>query len=424
MARAKILVVEDEKIVALEIQTRLRSLGYKVPITVFTGKEAIRQADTMHPDLVLMDIKLRGDMDGIEAAEHIKTMGIPVIFLTAFVDDKTLQRAKITEPYGYLLKPFEERELHSTIEIALHRSKLVKEIREQKTWLSTILRSIGDAVIVTDPRGCITFMNPVAESLTGWKQKSAIDEPVSKIFHVISDQTQKQIVAPVKDVLQKGIALAQANHSTLITKSNQKISIDYSGAPCRDEDGRIIGAVLTFSDISERRKKEDALKNSEERFRELFTNMSNGVAVYEVVGDGKDYIFRNFNRAAEKIDKIRKKDVLNKSIHAVFPNVEETGLLEVFKRVWENGKAEHYPIMQYTDDRISGWRENDVFKLPSGEIVAIYSDVTVRVLAEERLRESEQKFRSVVETSTDIVFRLSNTGLIEYLSPRVKELYG
>lgn len=110
MACAKILVVEDEKIVALEIQTRLRSLGYTVPITVFTGKEAVRQADTMHPDLVLMDIKLRGDMDGIEAAEHIKTMGIPVIFLTAFVDNKTLQRAKITEPYGYLLKPFEERE--------------------------------------------------------------------------------------------------------------------------------------------------------------------------------------------------------------------------------------------------------------------------------------------------------------------------
>jgi two-component system sensor histidine kinase/response regulator len=550
MNQPKILVVEDEKIVALEIQTMLRSLGYAVPTTVFTGKEAIQEAKALHPDLVLMDIKLRGDMDGIETAEHIKFMGIPVIFLTAYADEKTLQRAKITEPFGYLLKPFEERELYSTIEMALHKSKLEKEIREQRNWLSTILRSIGDAVIVTDSRGCITFMNPVAELLTGWKLESNMGESFHKVFHVITENSKKKIIDSVKGVLEEGISFAQANHSILITQTHGEIPIDYSGAPCRDEDGTIIGAVLTFNDITERKKKEDALKNSEERlrilfecapdayymvdlkgnfidgnslaekmvgykrgeligksifklnllskdqlpeaaallsksvmgkatgpdeltltrkdgskvdieirtfpvkiegqtrvlgisrdvserklseealrisevrFRELFNNMSNGVAVYEVIDDGNDYIFRDFNEAAEKIDKIRKKDVLNKNVRKIFPGIEETGLLEVFKKVWKTGKTEHFPVMKYSDDRISGWRENDVFKLPSGEIVAVYSDVTERVLAEEGLRESEQKFRSVVETSADLIFRLSNTGVIDYVSPRVKDLYG
>ena len=130
MPEIHVLVVEDESIVALDIQNMLGSLGYEVPVVVSSGEAAIEKAAETHPDLVLMDIRLKGDMDGIEAAEQIRgRFNIPVVYLTAYADDETLQRAKITEPYGYILKPFGERELHTAIEIALHKHKLERELQ-------------------------------------------------------------------------------------------------------------------------------------------------------------------------------------------------------------------------------------------------------------------------------------------------------
>ena len=120
MSQAKILIAEDTRIVALDIQSRLRDWGYAVPAVVSSAEDAIREAAETRPDLVLMDIKLKGEMDGIEAAAHIKAQfGIPVIYLTAYLDKDTLQRASDTEPLGYVTKPFEERELCTTIEMAL-----------------------------------------------------------------------------------------------------------------------------------------------------------------------------------------------------------------------------------------------------------------------------------------------------------------
>jgi len=122
MAGERILVVEDERVVAKDIEKRLKNLGYVVIANVTSGAEAIRNVAEMQPDLVLMDIRLKGEMDGIEAAEHIRNnFDIPVIYLTAFADEDTLQRAKVTEPFGYILKPFDERDLHAAIEVALRR---------------------------------------------------------------------------------------------------------------------------------------------------------------------------------------------------------------------------------------------------------------------------------------------------------------
>src|SRR4030095_1208615 len=141
----------------------LRALGYEVTDLVASGEEAQRQAETTRPDLILMDITLRGTLDGFETAENIrKSLGIPVVFLTAHADETTLLRAKLTEPFGYIMKPFVERELHTTIEIALHRHALETELKRLKQWFATMLMSIGDAVIATDQTGRITFMNPIA----------------------------------------------------------------------------------------------------------------------------------------------------------------------------------------------------------------------------------------------------------------------
>ncbi|MFH1434732.1 MAG: response regulator, partial [Pseudomonadota bacterium] len=125
MAEAKILVVEDDAVVAKDICGSLENLGYGVPALVSSGEDAVAKAGELRPDLVLMDIRLKKGMDGIEAAETIRSScNIPIVYLTAYSDDDTLRRAKATQPYGYILKPFEERELHTIIEIALFKHRM------------------------------------------------------------------------------------------------------------------------------------------------------------------------------------------------------------------------------------------------------------------------------------------------------------
>jgi CheY-like chemotaxis protein len=168
MAKAQILIVEDDWIVAEDIQTSLKKLGFSVSAIVPSGEEALKKAKEDNPDLVLMDIMLEGEMNGTEAAEQMRALfNIPVVYLTAYADEDMVERAKVTEPFGYVIKPFEDRELKTAIEIALYKHKMEKQLKESKEWLSTTLKSIGDAVIATDKKGNVTFMNPAAESLTG-----------------------------------------------------------------------------------------------------------------------------------------------------------------------------------------------------------------------------------------------------------------
>jgi len=260
MANAQIMIVEDEGIIAKDIQNTLESLGYAVPAIASSGEEAIKKAAETLPDLVLMDIVLEGHMDGVEAAERIRDrLDIPVVYLTAYADNKTLQRAKITEPYGYILKPFSERELYTTIEMALYKHKMEKKLRESQQWLVTTLKSIGDAVIATDAGGFITFMNPVAEALTGWNQEDAAGKPLKKLFNIINEETGKQAEDPATRVLREGVVVGLANHTVLVARDGTKYPIDDSGAPIRDDKGNITGVVLVFRDITEKRNMEEAL---------------------------------------------------------------------------------------------------------------------------------------------------------------------
>ncbi|HEY5313207.1 MAG TPA: response regulator [Pirellulales bacterium] len=256
----KILVVEDENIVAKDIRRTLQGLGYEVPETVATGEEALERAERLRPDLVLMDIALRGAMDGIEAADRIrKRWETPVIYLTAHADPGTLRRAKITEPFGYVLKPFEERDLHTTIEMALYKHSMEKQLRESQRWLYVTLNSIGDAVIATDLEGRTVFINPVAQQLTGWNATEAVGRPMAEIFRIVNEYSREPVENPVTKVLRDGVIVGLANHTLLIARDGRERAIDDSGAPIQDAHGQILGAVLVFRDITERRQLERTL---------------------------------------------------------------------------------------------------------------------------------------------------------------------
>lgn len=268
MAKTKILVVEDEGLVARSIQSMLINLGYDTVEIASSGKSAIQKAKEIKPDLILMDIKLRGEMDGIEAAKKIgENLNTPVVYLTAYADKKTLQRAKVTEPFGYLLKPFEERDLHSTIEIALYKYNMERELRESKEWFSTTLNSIGDAVIATDKEGSITFMNSVAEALTGWKQEEALGKNLKdRVRIILTDEAYSQKKNKGK-ISGEGRSIYYVDQAMLINKGNQEIPVDYSDAPIRDEQGGVLGSVLVFRDVTERKQAQEELQQSFTKLR-------------------------------------------------------------------------------------------------------------------------------------------------------------
>ncbi len=182
--------------------------------------------------------------------------------------------------------------------------------------------------------------------------------------------------------------------------------------------------IINVRDITDGKLAQEALGNSEQRFKELFENMRICAAIYEAVGDGADFIFRDFNRSAEKTEQINRQDVIGKSLEQVFPGARETGFIDVLRRVWRTGAAEQYPATLYRDGRLEGWRENYVYKLASGEIVAIYDDLTEQKQVETAARESEERFRALFDRSLECMYLYDFKGRFLDANQAVLDLLG
>lgn len=238
-----ILVVEDERITAEDIKSGLECSGYNVIDMVASGKEAIESAGKLQPDLVLMDIKLKGKMDGIEAAGQIKLKyDIPVIYLTAYSDEYTLTRAKATEHSGFVMKdetglikkPFEESELHSAIATTLYRHKMEKN---HDNLVSAMLKHYNEAVIATNSEGLVKLMNSSAENLTGFKLDKVVGKKVSTVFGPLKTFESFNLTL-MKEHLQ------QNEH--ILVSNGQEIKVKCDLNSIADNDGQINGFILVF----------------------------------------------------------------------------------------------------------------------------------------------------------------------------------
>jgi len=192
----------------------------------------------------------------------------------------------------------------------------------------------------------------------------------------------------------------------------------------RTAEGQPLRVVGTQTDITDRKSVEEELRESDERYRDLVNFSKNGVAIYEAAADGEDFIIKDFNRAAESIDTVKKDDIIGKSIFHVFPGIKEFGLFEVLQRVWRTGVPERYPSTHYHDERISGWRDNYVYRLSSGEIVAIYNDVTESKQAEESLQKSEALLKEAQAVAHIGHWELDPATMIPAWSEEIFHIFG
>ena len=266
MNTARILVVEDEAIIAADLSDRLTGLGYLVVATVPSGDRALQVVSQEKPDIVLMDIFLQGNMTGIEAADTIRKLyEVPVVYVTSHADSGTLHSATQTEPFGYVLKPFDLRELQVAIHIALYRHQVESKLRKIERWLATTLQSIGDGVIATDQDGFITLLNPVAEKLTGWRQSEALGCEFNAVFQAIDVATGQPVEDLVQRALHHGFSVGLEEHICIQKKSGLQTPIDDSIAPIRNETGEVSGVVVVFRDCTERKLAEGALRKLNEQ---------------------------------------------------------------------------------------------------------------------------------------------------------------
>ncbi len=253
-SKPKILVVEDEQITALEIKTSLNKLGYDAPVSVMSGEEAVAKAEEIRPDLVLMDIHLKGKMDGVEAAKKIqKTLNLPIIYLTANTDDRTLQRAKIAEPYGYVLKPFEMRELHSNIEMALYRHKMEIALRESEQKYRSIFESFLDLYYQTNMEGIILNVSPSCKAISGWKPEEVIGRRVLDLFP--ERERGEQLI---EELLREGSI--HDFEIKLHCKDGRKLDVSVNSRIICEKPRKLHHIEGTVRDISDRKRAENELQ--------------------------------------------------------------------------------------------------------------------------------------------------------------------
>lgn len=273
---SRILVVEDDAIIGADIQRTLQRLGYDVPAMVDNAEDALRSVRTDPPDLVLMDIQLRGAEDGVEATTQIRRASdVPVVYLTAHSDEATLARARATGPHGYVIKPFNERDLRTAIEVAIGKHEIERQLSERERWFSTTLRSLGDAVIATDPSERITFMNTVAQQLTGFTGNSALGRPLREVLRLV-DIAGTTVKSPVAEALHSGFAAALPFDTQLIDRHGVSRDIDDAATPIVDDRGALLGGVIVFRDVTDQKRLERRLETAQ-RVASLCT-MAAGIA--------------------------------------------------------------------------------------------------------------------------------------------------
>jgi PAS domain S-box-containing protein len=322
MGETKILVVEDEAITGMDIRRSLIEMGYAVIGIATTGELAVRKAGELHPDLILMDIMLAGKMNGIEAAEQIRQeYRIPVVYLSAYSDDTFLAKAKVTEPFGYILKPFRELELKTTIEMALYKNAIEHALRISEETTRVLLNATQDIVFLADTSGSLLAIN---ESLATKTKKSLHELTGSNISELVT----AGILSPHMAGWNINIAGKAPLHFEEEFKGEW---FDTSVYPVINNEGTAVLYAVYIRNISNSKKIEELARHNEEFFRSLIEGTSDIIVILN-----KDGTIRHESPSINTALGYAPADLVNKSIFSILPDSEVAAVQQLFANVLEN----------------------------------------------------------------------------------------
>lgn len=459
---SRILIVEDEFILAQDIKNRLTALNYDVIGLCSNGDDALKKAYDEHPDLVLMDIKLEGNKDGIETAAQIqKEMDIPVVFLSAYADKETVKRARISEPMGYLIKPCEEKELETTIEMALYKHHVTHRMRENEKWLATTLGHVADGVIRTDADKRILLLNPSAANMTGWSEKDAKSKKLDDILKIIDEETGEKIEDPVY----KRLGVVDETRFLMKSITGKTTPVDFSSTSVKDENGNVTGLVIVLHDITERRRSEQAierrlklekaldevasylLRKTDPDPYHILTQLGEAMkadhgVIYDFLDDHKIIEWHSgqceplFKSDVKRITSDWLNDKLKKGESIIIVDKHDQDLSDPEREMLNNYQASSIQAvpLKNGDGVLSGmigfssekpdikWTNHDL------QILRVVSEMIAsfraRKKAEEELKSSETRFRSLIQNSSDLISVIDRKGKFLYQSPSVHRILG
>ncbi|MDI9368194.1 MAG: PAS domain S-box protein [Thermotogota bacterium] len=310
-----------------------------------------------------------------------------------------------------------EKSLFSTV--AERAGEIVDRIKTSRTFFE-VLESIGDGVVSTDMEGRIVFINNVAAKMIGKEESEAVGEQINKVLKLYDSETGRRILLDTKKMITAEGSKSFHPNAAIVSPAGTMRLLADSAEFVQDDDGEVIGIVHSFKDVTEERGFLKRLADNESRFRLLFDNMGMGVMICSVEGHAEKFILRDVNKAAERLEGVRREKLIGRDIVEAFPGSERFGLVEVFRKVYSSGEPAHIPATHCSDKTGSGWKEVSVFKLPSGEIVSLYQDVTQR-----RRYQTELEMQSHIlnEVGKAIVATDSNRE-ITFWNKAAEELYG
>jgi len=393
----KIMIVEDEAITAADIKSTLKSMGFEVVSTAFEGKEAIQKAKELKPDLILMDIFLRGELDGIEAARKIMTFSdIPIIYLTALSDRKTLKRAKLTKPYGFLTKPFSQDVIVNTIETALYKHELDKKLKESEEKFQLMYQDAPLPYQSLDESGFITEVNQAWLDTLGYSR----DEVIGKWFvDFLKTNNAEKFLENFPKFKAKGeicnieFEMKHKNGSIIIAEFNGKIS--------HDDRGNFQRTQCIFQDITKQKEVEKKIKESNERYRQFFNNPLLGFALCKIFtdenGEPVDFVYLEVNNAFENLTGLKREEVLNKKVTDVIVPEEVADIIKIYGKVALTGES---TIFEYPIPSLDKYFEISAFSPRNKHFIAFFTDITKRKKVEEELKKSRDNFEEQVKART------------------------
>ena len=316
-----------------------------------------------------------------------------------------------------------------------HNSEFEKTVyTKSEQQLNDIINHLPDATFAINNEGKVIKWNKILEEMTGVKESEIIGKgdfeyalcgygvrrPV--LIDMIFKTDEEIRKYKYSNMSRSGNSIMAETKSSKFNDRN--IILWCKASPLYNEYGELIGAIESMRDVTENKKIEYALKESEHRFKDLFNHMGSGVAIFESINAGEDFELMDINHAGVIMFNVSKDDVIGKNLIEVLPGAGKFGLLNVIKRVWRTGKPEYLPASRYQDQRLNFWVDNYIYKLSSGEVVMVFDNITRRKQAEDALRESERKYRDLVELLPLSVFETDEKGNYAFANPAAFETFG